>query len=126
MHLKANIQGKTKTANLKYEVFELQEYLKTDQITHKRKILLFKLRTKMTKVGYNFGRKSQCPVCKIDTEPDEQSHLLNCLILKLEINDILSSDSKYEDIFCNNIEKLKDIVFVLEKALRKREDLLDS
>ena len=125
-YLKKNIHEKTKTENLLYNKLEMQEYLKTDQITHKRKILLFKLRTKMTKVGYNFGRKTRCPVCKIDTEPDEQSHLLNCLVLKLEISDILSSDNKYDDIFSNNIEKLNNVVLLFEKAIRKREELLDS
>ena len=66
--------SKSKMQNLNYNEIKLQNYFSTSQITTKRKIILFKARTRMLKVWYNFGQKIKCPLCKI--QEDKQEHLL--------------------------------------------------
>ena len=72
-------QNKTKQKELKYDELDMQEYLKTNTIRFKTKITLLKLQLMMTKVGYNYGKKEQCPVSVcLSGMPDQQQHLLTC------------------------------------------------
>ena len=124
--LKSQIKDKTETKDLKYSNLEMQEYLKTNQISKKRKLLLFKLRTNMINVGYNYGKKEPCPVCRIPTEPDQQRHLKKCIVLQLSCPELLNSESEYDDIYSDDEEKMKAIAEELEIAIRKREEILES
>ena len=108
--------------DLHYQRLEMQEYLKTNELSLIEKKLLFKFRTRMVEVGHNFGRKVQCPVCFI--APDNQQHLLSCVRIKVSVPEIFkNTQSKYEDIFSNNIKKMKKVIQLLELAIRKREEL---
>ena len=78
----------------------------------------------MLNVQNNFGQHTKCPLCKI--EEDSQKHLLECVLIKLNSPDILhNTDSKYEDIFSNDIEKQDQISKLIETAIRKRRILLN-
>ena len=62
----------SKLENNSYCKLEMQNYLKDKIITIRQKKLLFRLRTRMVKVGYNFGRKILCPLCGIHS--DDKKH----------------------------------------------------
>ena len=110
-----NTKSKSKLENLKYNDLNIQHYFKTDKITSKKKIILFKARTRMINVPHNFGQKIKCRLCH--SGDDDQKHLLECLMIKLASPEILSNtDAKYMDIYSNDIEKQIEISNLLEKA----------
>ena len=116
-------QEKSKMKNLKYYELSLQPYLTSNEITTRRKKYLFKFRTRMTNVGFNYGNKIKCPLCHI--EDDEQGHLFKCIIIKLHNKDVYNmKDEKYEDIYSMNIEKLTNISKICESAIRTRNKLI--
>ena len=74
-YLQSDIKNKdmTKLKNLKYKKLEMQGYHKSQQISLKKKKILFKARTRMLNVKNNFGDKSPCPLCNM--KEDNQSQL---------------------------------------------------
>ena len=79
----------------------------------------------MLDVSRNYGQHSKCPLCKIGD--DDQKHLLECLIIKLQCPDILNNiDCKYEDIYSDNIEKQSNISKLLEIAIKRRTMLVHT
>ena len=48
----------SKMSNLKYSELKIQDYLKSEKLSTKEKLLLFQLRTRMIPVSHNFGNKS--------------------------------------------------------------------
>ena len=116
---------KSKLKSLKYDKLKIQKYLKTNKITIKRKIVLFKARTRMLNVLNNFGQHAKCPLCKI--KEDDQTHLLDCLIIKINCPEILNNmNSKYEDIFSDNVDKQSEICRLVDIAIKKRNELMKT
>ena len=74
-----------------YTELNMQPYLASSKLPTRLKQLFFKWRTRMVKVGWNFGVKSKCPLC-MDAE-DKQDHLLNCTKLTDTEN---NCDSNYD------------------------------
>ena len=62
----------SKMASISYDRFGTQSYLTDHQLTVKLKQPTFKWRTRMVPVGWNFGLKVPCPLCK-DAD-DTQNH----------------------------------------------------
>ena len=120
-YLTGNNEEKSKMKNLRYYKLELQDYLKSDKISTKRKKILFKFRTRMVNVGHNFGNKNKCPLCK--TEEDTQKHMLECFVMKLNCPEIYHSKQTYDDIFNLNEDILVNMAELCEKAIRTREIL---
>ena len=113
---------KSKLKNLEYSKLDIQEYFKTDKIPTKRKITLFKARTRMLSVAKNHGQTNQCPLCKM--KDDDQKHLLECPLIKVDSPDILNNtESEYKDIFSTDIHKLSKISQLLDIAITKRKTL---
>ena len=111
--------------NLKYSELNIQKYLTTNIIKSKRKIVIFKARTRMLNVTDNYGQKIHCPLCKIGQ--DDQKHLIECIVLKIACPEILNNiDTKYEDLYSNNLEKQNEIGKLLEIAMRKRTEILNN
>ena len=79
----------TKISNLHYDTLNIQPYLLID-IPRRLKRILFKWRTRMIKVGWNYGSKSLCPLCQ--GADDTQEHLLQCTKLNDNITDIPTHD----------------------------------
>ena len=78
----------------------------------------------MIKVGYNYGRKLHCPVCKLDIG-DTQEHMFNCVIMKIACKELYNSnDEKHEDIYSLKLQKLINISKICESIARKREEIL--
>ena len=116
---------KSKILNLKYSELKIQNYFTTNKFKSKRKIIIFKARTRMLNVFHNFGQKIKCPLCKIGE--DDQKHLLECIILKFTCPQILNNtDIKFTDIFSDNLDKQCEVGNLLEIALRKRTEILST
>ena len=116
----------SKLKNNNYEKFEMQPYLKSNKISLRKKKILFKARTRMLKVKWNFGDKSPCPVCCL--EGDNQEHLLGCIMIKLKCNSIFENKNNctYADIFSTDIGKQNNVAELLFEAMRTRELLLNN
>ena len=91
---------RSKTENLKYQKFKMQEYLELKTMTKNEAIILFKFRTRMAPFGENFrnGKSiTNCPLCLSHVDAQEKS--FSCPTLKR----LISIKGNYEDIFSNNI-----------------------
>ena len=115
----------SKGSQIIYNNLELQNYLKSRELSMKEKSLLFKLRTQMTDVRANFSSKyvtTNCNLC--DTEvPQTEWHLLQCPIL-IESCTKLKNDSQteYEDIF-DDIDSQVQAVKLFEDILKIKEKI---
>ena len=103
-------------SKLHYEKLEMQSYLKDNNLSQRKKLLLFKFRCRMIKVGQNFGRHDKCPACLC--HEDDQQHLFQCD----KLDDYCDFD--YEDIFSNNEEKYHNAINKGDTIIRKRETIL--
>ena len=120
LNLKENM---SKMKDLEYSDLQLQPYLSSDKINIRLKKLLFKLRTRMTQVGHNFGKKVVCQVCKLPNTQDDQKHLLlECVKVKVEN----THEVKYEDLFSDNVEKMSNAVQLFDIVYRKRTELMEN
>ena len=114
----------TKTENL-YTSDEMQEYLKTDQLTRSEKILLFKLRTRMADLKGNFSESHRgnlhCELCKDESEDETQRHLLQCtfVVNHPEVGPEVQQ-IKYDDIFSDLASQVK-AVKIWKKILNVRK-----
>ena len=113
-----------KVKNIPYEKLEMQKYLGNDNIFTNRKKLIFKIRTNMINVGWNFGRHVQCPLCL--KENDDQGHLIKCSAIINSQPSLKLSDINLEDLLRNNSDKANEIAISMEKILNRREVILES
>ena len=104
-----------KLGGLEYIKLESQSYLNSSNLTIRQKQLAFRWRTKMIKVAWNYGQKTQCPLCF--EADDTQNHILSCPEL---YSDSLTVGSDFD---LNNLEPHMKI---LEAVTRKREAALDK
>ena len=122
-YLQEGDDERTKLRNLKYYQLSIQPYLTSTAITTRKKKHLFRFRTKMVNVGYNFGNKTLCPLCKNGN--DDQEHLFECVMIKINCEQLYRSiEETYEDIFSMNTEKLIKISSLCESVTKTREKLL--
>ena len=109
----------SKVAMITYEKLEIQPYLVDANLSTRIKRLVYKWRTRMIKVGWNYGEKVKCPIClQVD---DTQIHLLECQ--KLHHPDELPYG------FCDDQGahyNLREHMQQLEAAIRKRETILEE
>ena len=91
----------------------------------RQKKLAFQTRTHMLRTAPNFGSTTTCPLgCD---KVDDQEHLvMNCDIVKLNNFEVLTNtEVKYEDVFGEDVDKIKKAVVIVEKSVRTREILLN-
>ena len=95
-------------------------------ISSRQKRLIFRVRTRMIKVGDNFGNKNEhCPLCLM--EKNNQVHILDCIVVKFQCREVFNdTKSVYTDIFSNDIDKMKSVISLIDIALRKRDQLLSN
>ena len=71
----------------------------------------------------NFGMRVQCKICGL--EDDTTSHILSCLFLKLEVPEVMSnSQITMNDVFKEDVEKMRLLAEIFEKLWRKQEEIL--
>ena len=114
----------TKLSSINYTgPLEIQNYLKSKDMTVRRKKLTFRLRTRLTMVGYNVGLKVMCPLCHI--HEDNQEGILECFVLKLTCPELYQSKEEvYEDLFSTDTAKINKITSIFQACLNKREEML--
>ena len=108
-------QTHSKSVNVNYSEFKLQEYLSpNNEMTIKQKSFLFAARTHMIDLKANFKQgKSDllCRICRIEEE--DQSHLLSCQAL---CDGSLIKDGNlptYEDLYSENSLNVETIGRIL-------------
>ena len=117
-------ENKSKLQSIKYKELETQEYLLSSEINVRKKKLLFKIRTRMLYTMDNLGIEASCKLCKL--EKDSIDHILQCIILKLQVPEILNyGDTRTSDVFGDDISRMSNLVNIFEKAWRKRLILLE-
>ena len=119
----------SKMKPLQYSDLRLQPYLTCNSINLRLKRLLFKLRTRMISVGYNFGQKKICQVCRLPDTEDRQEHvLLECVKTRIDVEsiEINQLSSVYNVIYSDSIEKTSDYVRKFDLALRRRVVQLEN
>ena len=57
-----------KLKNIKYSKLEMQKYLDCKELTIKQKKIIFKARTGMLPVSFNYGRKKSCILCELSDD----------------------------------------------------------
>ena len=110
---------KSKMKNLSYSELKMQSYLKTKNISTAEKQILYKFRTRMISVNFNFGLQISCPLCL--KENDTQEHLFTCE----KLNDGLDMFD-YQQIFSNNAKHIITAAQLCKKMYIKREKLLQD
>ena len=77
----------------------------------------------MIKVSDNYSKQDLCGLCH---QTDSQRHLIESCQQIIEANaDIRNNiESRYEDIYSNDCDKLKKIAVLFQKALQTREVLM--
>ena len=123
-YLLEEIKGKSKMEQLNYNSLQLQDYLKSTEMSKSRKLLAFKLRCRMTEMSNNYGQKIKCRIC--DRGSDDQPHLSQCVILKLRCPELLSTQVEYSDLFKSEVRKINNLTTLYEKLLRERELILNQ
>ena len=113
----------TKTQNL--SSYNLQAYLKSENLTYKQKQLLFSLRTRSINVKTNYKNKYKhsnlfCTLCE-DKVVESESHLLECKSTKAQLGNI--DDVEYEDIFSSEISRQEKVTKIFEKVIKLRQNL---
>ena len=117
-------EGKSKLNKLKYYELSMQNYLKTEEMTTKQKKYLFRFRTQMIRVGFNYGNKIHCPLC-VSKQDYTQEHLFECFAMKLHSSKLFNiKDEQYEDIYSQNVQKLVKISRICESVEITREKLI--
>ena len=120
-------QGLSKVRDLNYSRLKLQSYLTCHQMNNREKRLTFSLRTRMVNLPSNYGVKTPCTLCEDPATEDNQFHLLKqCTTLQQACPELLDNAVSYEDLFCEDNEKISNVVKLFDIALRKREALLEQ
>ena len=118
-------EKRSKVRNLKYKKLKLQNYLASKEINVRRKKLIFKIRTRMIETPENIGKQVPCKLCNI--ELDTQSHITECIILKLKCPELLQFEQNISEIFNNGkVNDVKYYIGIYEKALRIRQNILKT
>ena len=114
----------SKVKDIKYSELKIQEYFTWPDLSTKYKKLLFLLRCRMVNVGYNFGRKVQCPLgCQNE---DRQQHVTTCNVIKNSCIDVMINNVDMNVIYSQDKEKIRTAVKVFESAYRTRQELLEE
>ena len=112
-YLKEMKQTHSKMEYLKYDRFETSEYLKSSKFNTEDISLLLALRTRTVRgVRNDFGGLYTDKMCPLGCgDLDTLQNILTCSVLKQHHTsaDISTSDIRYEDIFCSDIVKQKQV-----------------
>ena len=80
-------------------------------------------RTRMAQLPNNFGQKKSCPTCDSQNTNDDQPNLLLCP----NLTDFSTTTGlSYNDIFSQNIVKMKIVLEYLERGREQREKIIEA
>ena len=116
--------------NMKYERFEMSSYLKSPLFKIEDISLLLALKTRTVRgIRNDFGGLYPDKTCPLGCgDLDTLQKILTCSVLQKDdtSTDISTSVIKYEDIFCGDIVKQKQVTEKNRKLLDLRNNLLNS
>ena len=123
-------QSHSKMENVKYEQFEMSSYLKSPLFKIDDISLLLALKTRTVRgIRNDFGGLYPDKTCPLGCgDLDTLQNILTCSVLQKDdtSTDISTSVIKYEDIFCGDIVKQKQITEKYRQLLDLRNNLLNS
>jgi hypothetical protein len=126
--LRTKLEKHTKVKDIKYERLEMQQYLKSGQLTTEETNILAALRSKCVKdVKMNFKNMFKndvhCPLScnKENPEIDDQTHILKCTVLNTEVE----HETVHSDIYEEG-EKQEISAKVFAILIRQRKRLLEK
>ena len=118
----------SKSKDIKYEHFQIQQYLTNNKFTTKEKIMLFQLRTSMNDVKLNFKSMYTdytCDLCE-ESVPQSTTHLLDCEKILSNCPDLYNdTDLEYHHIFIE-VEKQLSAVKLFCKVYQVKQNLEDE
>ena len=118
----------SKMSNVNYKDLKLQDIYKSENINSFRAKNLYRWRTRMWEFRNNYrGKYSdlKCQLCKNHIDKDEL--ILSCQIIISAVPSVrLNRTTKYEDLFCDDVEKQSAIGKLLDEAYKKRIELLSQ
>ncbi len=119
-YLQGLASNHSKTREDMYNDAEGCGYFSDNRFTSEDVKLLFKFRTRMFSVRNNFRNKYACVSCPLcGNAEDSQQHLLECEVIRI----YHKTQMKYEDIFCDNNDKLLGAARELKKLVNIRNEL---
>ena len=138
LRLKALPTNHSKMANLKYETFKLQSYLKNENLKRNEAQQYFKFRTRMEDFANNFKNGANsiaCPLCSneddnvesneddnVESYIDSQQHFFSCRVIVAAVPDI--SKVEMQEIYSTKKFNHHDVQILLQ-ALEKRKYFLN-
>ena len=115
--------------NVQYKTFEMQPYLKTDDLNIAQKRLLFQMRSRTIPLrAYRKFNQSEgntiCPFCV--SEPETMQHIITCSQLTKGIKWITVNKLRIEDIFSENLQSQIKILRQFEILFKRRNMLIHN
>ena len=127
----SNLKEKhSKLDDIYFDELKQQEYLSDNRLNSHEMKLLFKLRTRMFDCKENFRNQYKqdsflnCQLCIVAS--DNQSHLLNCFVLKNSIPDLKNNKIiQYKHLF-GTINEQVACIKLIDKVIKIRNILLEK
>ena len=113
--------GRSKMKHLKYTEIKMQTYMKSNNITMKEALNLFKFRTRMAEFGENYRAGIDVTLCPLCLEGiDSQDHSFQCskITEKVEIRTDIS------EVYSNSISQ--DTAKDIDNIIRTRKKLINE
>ena len=120
---------KTKSKDIEYTEFMMQEYLKPNQLTYIEACFIFHARSKMIYLRDNYRgqykeRDNYCQSCLDINITENQRHLYFCAALNCR--EVICTELSYEDLLKNNLVKQIQVSNILYKRMKKREEIIKN
>ena len=128
-HLLNEKANKKKGNCIRYDKFEMQNYLKRDSgISPLEAKRIFSLRSHSLDLAENYSRNYTSKACikKCLNGQDSQAHLYECLSLQNQSIIHKSNIIAYEEIYGKNVQNQVHIMRVIYSAYKTRCELLSS
>merc|ERR1712079_188179 len=117
----------SKSKNLKYSIMKMQPYLEPNEakLSIHEKQFIFSARSRMVDLLDNFKTGKGSLLCRAcDKVQESQSHLLQCN--RLSDNDLTSSLPQYQDLFCDDVQKIANMGRLLKTKHEKFKKIINN
>ena len=113
---------KYKGSEIKYSEIETAEYLMpNNQLNNEEKRRIFSIRNRMINIPANFISRDKNEYKCICKQREDMEHIYECLFLNEQRPEI-----EFEEIFGENIEKMKKVLKRFECNIKRRKEIEES
>ena len=130
-YLKDKQQQHSKVRHIQYDELQTQEYMTSAIFTNEDVQLLHALRSRSTECKANYKQKYihsniKCDLCK--NEDETQQHILECKEIReaYKSDDVAKDKVNYENLFCKDVNKQKEITTLFKHLFNERERLIQK